>query len=116
MGKPLNGYRLMWIMVMFDLPVVKAEERKVAAKFRNFLEKQGFGMCQYSVYAKYVGPREKLESLSNLIKSNIPEKGRVNILTFTDKQFGKIVILENNKRKPSRENPEQLLIFSDSED
>lgn len=112
----LNGYRLMWIMVMFDLPVVEAEERKIATKFRTFLEKEGFGMCQYSVYAKYCGPREKLDSLVNKVNAQIPEKGRVNILTFTDKQFGKIIILENNKRKPAKENPEQLLIFDDSED
>jgi len=116
MGKTLNGYRLMWIMVMFDLPVVEPEERRIAAKFRDFLEKQGFGMCQFSVYAKYCGSREKLESLVSMIDANIPEKGKVNILTFTDKQFGRIVILENRKRKPSKENPEQLLIFDDQDD
>lgn len=51
-----------------------------------------------------------------MIDANIPEKGKVNILTFTDKQFGRIVILENRKRKPSKENPEQLLIFDDQDD
>ncbi len=116
MGEVLNGYRLMWIMVMFDLPVVEPEERRIATKFRDFLEKQGFGMCQFSVYAKYCGPREKLESLVSLIDEHIPAKGKVNILSFTDKQFGRIVILENRKRKPSKENPEQLLIFDDPED
>ena len=103
-------------MVMFDLPVVEPEERRIAAKFRDFLEKQGFGMCQFSVYAKYCGPREKLESLVSMIDANIPEQAKVNILTFTDKQFGRIVILENRKRKPSKENPEQLLIFDDQDD
>lgn len=112
----LNGYRLMWIMVMFDLPVVTANERSVAAKFRNFLEKEGFGMCQYSVYAKYCGPREKLDSLVSLVEEHIPPRGRVNILTFTDKQFGRIVILENNQRSHPKENPEQLLIFEDPDE
>lgn len=112
----LNGYRLMWVMVMFDLPVVEPEERRIANKFRHFLEKEGFGMCQFSVYAKYCGPREKLDSLVQKINANIPDKGKVNILSFTDKQFGKIVILENSHRKPAKENPEQLLIFDDSED
>ncbi len=116
MGEFLNGYRLMWIMVMFDLPVVEAEDRKIATKFRDFLEKQGFGMCQFSVYAKYCGAREKLDSLINTINDHIPAKGKVNILTFTDKQFGKIVVLENNRRKPSKENPEQLLLFDDPEE
>ncbi len=116
MDDVLNGYRLMWIMVMFDLPVVEPEERKAATQFRNFLEKEGFGMCQFSVYAKYCGPREKLDSLVNTVNSHIPAKGRVNILSFTDKQFGRIVILQNNKRVAAKENPDQLLIFDDPEE
>ncbi len=109
----LSGYRLMWVMVMFDLPVVDSEDRKAATRFRLFLEKQGFGMCQFSVYAKYCGTREKLDSIVRLVDENIPEKGKVNILSFTDKQFGKIVFLENRKRKKAKENPDQLLIFDD---
>ena len=112
----LSGYRLMWVMVMFDLPVVEDEDRKAASKFRLFLEKQGFGMCQFSVYAKYCGPREKLNSIVRLVDENIPEKGKVNILSFTDKQFGSIVFLENRKRKNAKENPDQLLIFDDPND
>ena len=106
----------MWIMVMFDLPVVEANERRIATKFRDFLEKEGFGMCQFSVYAKYCGPREKLESLFQKVEAHIPEKGKVNILTFTDKQFGNIRIMENNHRRKSKENPDQLLIFEDDDD
>lgn len=112
----LNGYRLMWIMVMFDLPVVEHEDRRIANKFRNFLEKEGFGMCQFSVYAKYCGPRERTESLVKKISANLPPKGKVNIITFTDKQFGNIQIIENNRRQKSRENPEQLLIFGADEE
>lgn len=111
----LNGYRLMWIMVMFDLPVVEPDERKIANKFRRFLENEAFGMCQFSVYAKYCGPRDKMESLLRKIENQIPQKGKVSILSFTDKQFGKIQILENNTRKKQRENPEQLLIFGDDD-
>jgi len=106
----------MWIMVMFDLPVVDPDERRIANKFRHFLEKEGFGMCQYSVYAKFCGPRERLDSLSRKIENNIPQKGKVSILNFTDKQFAKIQILENNQRRKPRENPEQLLIFGDDDE
>ena len=105
----------MWIMVMFDLPVVEANERRIATKFRNFLEKEGFGMCQFSVYAKYCGPREKLESIFQKVEAHIPVRGKVNILTFTDKQFGNIRIMENNHRRKSKENPDQLLIFEDDD-
>ncbi len=106
----------MWIMVMFDLPVVEAKERRIANKFRHFLEKEGFGMCQFSVYAKYCGPREKLESIYRKVNEQIPPKGRVSIICFTDKQFGNIRIMENNQRRQNKENPEQLLIFEDVEE
>jgi CRISPR-associated protein Cas2 len=33
----LSGYRLMWVMVLFDLPVMTKAERKAATKFRHFL-------------------------------------------------------------------------------
>ena len=33
----LSGYRLMWVVVMFDLPVIEREERKAATTFRNDL-------------------------------------------------------------------------------
>lgn len=112
----LNGYRLMWIMVMFDLPVVSQRERRIATKFRNFLEKEGFGMCQFSVYARYCGPREKTERIYKAVEAEVPENGKVNILLFTDKQFGKIVIIENRKRGTPRENPDQYLLFEDEED
>ena len=103
----------MWIMVMFDLPVVKAEERRIATKFRNFLEKEGFTMCQFSVYARFCGPRERLESIATKIDNAIPENGRVSILRFTDKQFGDIITIENKTRRRNKSNPDQLLIFDD---
>lgn len=33
----LSGYRLMWIFVMFDLPVGTRKQMRDAAKFREFL-------------------------------------------------------------------------------
>lgn len=112
----LSGYRLMWIMVMFDLPVVTANERRIANKFRNFLEKEGFSMCQLSVYARFCGPRERLESIAKKVDENIPQNGKVSILRFTDKQFGDIITIVNNVKKKTKENPDQLLIFDDLEE
>ena len=33
----LSGYRIMWVMVLFDLQVGEPKERAAATKFRNFL-------------------------------------------------------------------------------
>ncbi len=99
---------------MFDLPVVSATDRKKATKFRAFLEKEGFQMCQFSVYARFCGTRDRTTSLYGRIEANIPEKGKVSIIEFTDKQFGDIVHLLNKKRTKEKSNPEQLLLFEDS--
>lgn len=40
----------MWIVVMFDLPVVEKSERKAATEFRNTLRDMGFEMSQFSVH------------------------------------------------------------------
>ena len=46
----LSGYRLMWIFVMFDLPVDTKEHAREATKFREFLLDEGFEMSQFSIY------------------------------------------------------------------
>ena len=46
----LNGYAIMWLYVMFDLPVETKSQRRVAARFRKDLLKDGFTMHQFSVY------------------------------------------------------------------
>jgi len=105
----------MWIMVMFDLPVVSAKERRIATKFRNFLVKEGFSMCQFSVYTRFCGPRERLESIAQHIDNQMAGNGIVSILRFIDKQFGDILTIENKSRRKSKENPDQLMIFDDSD-
>ena len=52
----LSGYRLMWLVVMFDLPVIEREERKAATAFRNDLLDMGFEMSQFSVYVRMKSP------------------------------------------------------------
>ena len=42
----------MRVLIMFDLPVVTAHERKEYARFRKYLLKSGFMMLQESVYCR----------------------------------------------------------------
>ena len=64
----LSGYRLMWIMVLFDLPVITEKERKTATKFRNFLLDNSFEMVQFSVYMRPCPGKEHVERLIKLIE------------------------------------------------
>lgn len=107
----LSGYRLMWMMVMFDLPVVTAEERKSATEFRHFLQDEGFEMVQYSVYVRFCSGPERVQALMRRVEQALPAGGRVDILTFTDKQYENIVSFTAGRPGPSRKNPEQFELF-----
>jgi CRISPR-associated protein Cas2 len=111
MTSRLNAYRIMWIFVLFDLPVVETAQRKVAAKFRNDLLKDGFEMLQYSVYYRHVASREQGEVHIRRAKQALPEEGKVNILMVTDKQFGLMEVFYGSMPIDGKKRPEQLELF-----
>ncbi|TYB33692.1 MAG: CRISPR-associated endonuclease Cas2 [Flexistipes sinusarabici] len=110
MIKKISGYRLMWMMVMFDLPVLTKEEVKEANNFRKLLLGLGFEMAQFSVYTRFVGPKEKSGKYIRKIKENLPPEGKVDIVFFTDKQYENIISLLGGNGK-SRRKTEKYLQF-----
>ena len=106
----LNRYELMWMMVLFDLPVVEKEERKAATDFRNLLLDNGFSMVQYSIYTRLFSGKDACEKYYNLIANNLPSEGKVDILTITDRQYENIKSFSARK-KVEKKSPEQLLLF-----
>jgi len=107
----LSGYRLMWILVMFDLPVGTKAQRKAAMKFRTFLLDEGFDMCQFSVYLRFCPTRERIRGHLRRIQQALPEAGLVQMLSFTDKQYENIITFEGRRRGPDLKNPEQYELF-----
>lgn len=106
----LNRYELMWMLVLFDLPVVEKKERKDASMFRNFLLNNGFSMIQYSIYTRFFSGKDACEKYYKLIKDNLPIEGKVDIITITDRQYGNIISY-NTGEKIQKKQPEQLLLF-----
>jgi CRISPR-associated protein Cas2 len=107
----LSGYRLMWLVVMFDLPVVQDDERKAATKFRNALLDLGFEMAQFSVYMRFCTGPEHSEALVNNVRSALPEGGKVNVLFFTDKQYERILTFHGKSKQAQKKNPGQFDLF-----
>ena len=107
----LSPYRIMWLFVMFDLPVVTKQERKEAATFRKNLLKSGFEMAQYSVYRKYCASTERAESVGAQVARMLPQGGKVDVLTVTDKQFSNMKRYSAKKLKKNDRSPVQLHLF-----
>lgn len=107
----LSGYRLMWIFVMFDLPVDNRDAARAATKFRQFLLDEGFEKSQFSIYARFCNGKEQYEAYLRRIEGNLPGSGEVHVLTFTDRQYENIVRFSGQRRRRTRKNPGQLALF-----
>lgn len=110
-SQPLSGYRLMWVLVMFDLPVDTPEGVKAANDFRYALLDLGFERCQYSVYLRFVEGREQANTTTRRVQAVLPTGGKVYVLYFTDKQYAGIIRFESRKRRERLKNPEQYELF-----
>lgn len=107
----LSAYRLMWMLVTFDLPVETKKQRKAATDFRMFLLDQGFEMSQLSNYIRYCSGKEQFEAYIRRIEGNLPERGDVFIFQFTDRQYENIVRFSDQGRRKRQKNPSQLALF-----
>jgi len=102
----------MWMMVLFDLPVVEPEERRAASRFRLYLKDLGFSMTQFSVYVRVTAGKEAVETYVKKIESALPAEGRVSILQFTDKQYESIITFRSRERDSQNQKPPpQLELF-----
>lgn len=107
----LSGYRLMWVLVMFDLPVVEKTERKAATDFRNTLLDMGFEMAQFSVYMRFCTSQAQIDTYCKRVEVALPNGGKVNILTFTDKQYERIVTYQGKAKLTPKKSPDQYDLF-----
>jgi len=107
----LNQYRIMWVMVFFDLPTLTAKDRKQAGLFRKRLIQDGFAMFQFSIYMRHCPSRENAEVHIKRTKSYLPPNGHVVIMQITDKQFGMIEIFYQKKEAEHPKMHQQLSLF-----
>lgn len=106
-----SGYRFVWMIVMFDLPVQTKRQRKRAARFRHDLLDLGFEMAQYSVYMKFCGQRAAAEALTRRVEKCVPRQGRVSVLTVTDKQYGRMRVFAGGAAQPAADERGQLVLL-----
>jgi CRISPR-associated protein Cas2 len=106
-----NAYRIMWVMVFFDLPTETKRERREAGIFRKNLLRDGFTMFQFSIYVRHCPSRENSDVHIKRVKGFLPDTGFVVVFTITDKQFGMMELYNNAKTMERPGTPQQLELF-----
>lgn len=100
-----------WLFVCFDLPVGTNDERRMAARFRHDLIKDGYIMLQFSVYARSCPTMERYNTHVRRLRNVTPQKGEVRALFITDTQWTRMEIFRGTTKPPPEKIPEQLLLF-----
>ena len=99
-------YKMGWMVVAFDLPVVEREQRKAATRFRKFLIEDGYQMLQFSVYARSLVSHARMETHVRRLKANLPPEGSVRAIFVTQSQWERSFIVYGKPLK--RLSPEAL--------
>lgn len=107
----ISGYRCMWVVAMFDLPVDTRKARKEYTRFRKSLIKDGFTMMQFSVYVRHCASEENADVHILRVQAALPDDGEVRLLTITDKQFERMRVFWGKMRKLAEAPPRQLEFF-----
>ena len=101
----------MWMLVMFDLPVVDADERAAATRFRLSLLDMGFLRSQLSVYMRFCTSHAHMQTYCVRVEAALPRGGQVNILQMTDKQYERIISFQGRRKEPAKKTPDQFDLF-----
>ena len=106
-----NAYRIMWVLVLFDLPTETKRDRRAANMFRKGLLKDGFTMFQFSIYMRHCMSRENARVHIKRVKTILPKHGKVCVFDITDKQFEMMEIFHGRKEIDIPKPSQQLELF-----
>ena len=107
----ISEYRVMWLLVLFDLPTETKRDIRAYTVFRKNLIKDGFTMFQFSIYIRHCASIENAEVHIKRVKSFLPEYGKVGVICITDKQFGNIELFFGKKPFAPNAPGQQLELF-----
>ncbi len=102
--------KMMYLLVMFDLPVKPPSQRKAAARFRHDLLKDGYTMLQYSVYARFIRGKDYYIKHMKRLERMTPLRGLVHVLAITEPQFKSMRYLVGDITKKTNALRDQLLL------
>ncbi len=106
-----GGFKSMWLMCMFDLPVELETEKRDYTRFKKSLFRNGFTMLQYSVYVRFCPSYDHLVSTQKRVERSLPFHGEIRLLPFTDHQFQKMQTFIQRTKIKTESAPLELTLF-----
>lgn len=106
-----DGWRRMWLLIFYDLPVVQPEQRKAATKFHDFLVDQGFDQLHYSVYHRFCGTVERTQTFERRVEAALPPWGNICSLRLTNRQMAAMKRWIRAQPDEPIDPPSQLILF-----
>ena len=106
-------FKMGWLVVAFDLPVVEKEQREAATDFRGFLLDDGYTMMQLSVYVRACVSFARQETHLDRLKRNLPPEGTVRAIYITRAQWERSLVIHGRpaKETPAENLPEQIQLW-----
>lgn len=101
----------MRLLVMFDLPVRTAGERREYARFRKYLLHNGYLMMQESIYCKLAQNSSMADALVDNLRKNKPDSGLIQVLKITEKQYEKMEYIVGEFSSDILDTDERLVIL-----
>ncbi len=99
-------FKMGWMIVAFDLPVVSKRARRDYTDFRKFLLKDGYVMIQYSVYARSLVTHSRMVTHLRRLELQVPPEGSVRAWYITQAQWQRSLVIHG---KPAEKiDPEAL--------
>lgn len=106
-------FKMGWLVVAFDLPVLSKAQRKAATGFRQFLLDDGFQMMQFSVYIRPCVSFARQDTHLERVKKCIPPEGKVRAFFVTRSQWERAFVLYGKPAKAvsPEDFPEQIQLW-----
>ena len=108
----VNGWRVMWVICVYDCPMTDAEARHDYSVFRRYLMQENFVQLQNSLYVHHFPTLAVGEATILRLRNHIPAGAQVAFFIVTDKQYG--MTREFFGTAPTRKKPglpEQVELF-----
>ncbi|WP_304503439.1 CRISPR-associated endonuclease Cas2 [Companilactobacillus versmoldensis] len=104
-------YRVMRLIVMFDLPTLSASDRRNYRQFRKHLLQDGFLMMQESIYTCILIDRQAANLLEKKISLYAPQKGLIQTMIVTEKQYTAINYISGASNNNINDKFERLTVI-----